>query len=298
MANSTLMTKLPGAEELFLRSRDSVSTFDLPQDLRGYSVLDPGVVLDSGTQDEIYSVLVPVTTSSFGADMTPYWAQRRQQGYFNRLAEFIFVADAQDQIVGWTGYSVLKFDGYQNIYIDSSGMIPAKQSQGIMRALWAKRLVNSAFVHNKSPRLLVSARSESPILYKLFCGLVGRDRVYPNVGGALPDHIIRCAADLAAWLDQSALLERERLIVRGAYANLDALYDELPSTGDFALDRLFREELGPLDAYLLIGEVSAPERLCERGCATGVPMTCGTVEPSDRSLRACPVCIDAIVRGN
>lgn len=258
MTNSSLMTRSPGAEELFSRSRDSVRTFDLPENLRGYSVLDPGAVLDRGTQDEIYSVLVPVTTSSFGADMTPYWAGRRDQGYFSRLAEFIFVADAEDQIVGWTGYSVLNFEGYQNIYIDSSGMIPSRQSRGIMRALWAKRLVNNAFAHNRSQRLFVSARSESPILYKLFCGLVGRDRVYPNVGGALPEHIVRCGADLAAWLGQSAILERERLIVRGAYANLDALYDELPSTGDQALDRLFRKELGPLDAYLLVGEVASP----------------------------------------
>ena len=261
MTNTALMTKLPRAGELFSGTRDNVNTFNLPENLRGYSVFDPGVILDAKTQEEIYSVLVPITTSSFGADMTPYWSQRRQQGYFNRLTEFIFIADPEDQIVGWTGYSVLKFEGYENIYIDSSGMIPAKQSRGIMRAVWAERVGNNAFAHNnRAGRLYVSARSESPILYKLFCGLVGRESVYPNVGGSLPDHIIRCGADLAAWLDQSALLERERLVIRGAYANLDALYDELPSTGDSTLDRLFREELGPLDAYLLVGEVSSREK--------------------------------------
>lgn len=273
MTHSALKQKLPRAGELFSATRDSVTTFNLPENLRGYSVLDPGAVLDAKIQDDIYSVLVPITTSSFGADMTPYWSQRRQQGYFRRLTEFIFIADQEDQIVGWTGYYVLKCEGYQNIYIDSSGMIPSRQSRGIMRAVWAERLVKDAFSRSdRTGRLYVSARSESPILYKLLCGLVGQDSVYPNVGGSMPDHILRCGADLAAWLDQSALLERQRLIIRGAYANLDALYDELPSTGDPILDRLFREELGPLDAYLLVGEVSSPgkhvltgEKHLERG---------------------------------
>jgi hypothetical protein len=260
MTNSALITRLPRARELLEESRDSVSTFNLPADFRGYSVFDPGNILNVKTQEAIYSILVPITTSSFGADMTPYWAQRKAQGYFKRLAEFIFIADSDDQIVGWTGYSVLKFEGYENIYIDSSGMIPAKQSRGIMREVWTERLVKGAFArNNRTGRLYVSARSESPILYKLFCGLIGPDSVYPNVDGSLPNHILTCAADLAAWLGQSALLERKGLVIRGAYANLDALYDELPSTGDSVLDRLFREELGPLDAYLLVGEVSRRE---------------------------------------
>src|SRR5690349_4695163 len=145
MQDSVVMTKLPCAGALLSGARGGASTFPLADEFRTYSVLDPGTNLDTETQAENYSVLVQVTTSSFGADMTPYWQQRRQQGYFGRLTEFIFIADPEDRIVGWTGYSTLKFEGYDNIYIDSSGVVPSQKSRGIMRAVWSERLVNYAF---------------------------------------------------------------------------------------------------------------------------------------------------------
>jgi hypothetical protein len=36
---------------------------------------------------------------------------------------------------------------------------------------------------------------------------------------------------------------------------LDELYGELPSSSEPTLDRMFRNSLGPLDAYLLIGRI-------------------------------------------
>ena len=81
--------------------------FALPLGCTGYAARQPGVTYSASTHAAIYAALVPVTTASFGADMTSYWQIRREGNYFGNLAEFILVADRDDQMVGWTGYSVL-----------------------------------------------------------------------------------------------------------------------------------------------------------------------------------------------
>jgi hypothetical protein len=193
--------------------------------------------------------------------MTPYWQQRQKQDYFARLAEFVFIINTADHIVGWTGYSTLRFPAYTNIYIDSSGMVPAHQSHGIMGIVWRSMLVDGAFVREskQTDQLYVSARSENPIIYKMMRKLVRHDRLHPNTSVAVPDDVVDCGRDLAEWLGQTTLFEPSALVLRGAYASLDALYGELPSTGDDALDNLFRKQLGSLDAYLLIGQVDGRE---------------------------------------
>ena len=248
---------LPKVGELFDKNRN-VTSFSLPFDLTGYAVSDPGTVFDEATRDAVYAALVPVTTWSFGADMTPYWAGRRQQGYFARLAEFIAVADGDDRMVGWTGYSHLRKNGYANVYIDSSGMIPPYQGKGIMRAIWSTRLSGHAFQRFAGVgELYVSARSESPVLYKLLRAIPGVSQLYPNTRAGIPPHVLACGRELASWLGQADLLQQDSLTLKGAYAALDALYGELPSTGDASLDQLFRAQLGPLDAFLLVGEVNS-----------------------------------------
>lgn len=258
-AHATILAgPLPGVSTLMASVQGNCELFLLPEGLRGYAVMDPGHAFDRSAQDAIYAALVPVTTSSFGADMTPYWAERKEQGYFFSLSEFIMVADQDDNFVGWSGYAQLRHDDDTILYIDSSGMVPHHQARGIMRAVWSARLTNNAFKRfQSSGRLYFAARSESPVIFKMLSALAGGNRLYPNPMVPTPEHALACGRALAEWLGQAHLLEADSLVLRGAYASLDALYGELPSTGSKTLDNFFRRQLGPLDAFLLVGEVTS-----------------------------------------
>ena len=249
---------LPKASMLFDTSHANCQPFPLPGGMRGYAVAEPGLAFDLSTQETIYATLVRVTSLSFGTDTTAYWAERREQRYFARLAEFIALVDPDDTVIGWSGYSYFRDRDAGFIYCDSTGLAPGYKTRGVMREMAAARLTQFAFKRYADPgRLYVTARSESPIVYKLTRDIPGVKRLYPDPDGPTPQHVLACGRALAEWLGQSHLLQPDTLILRGAYAALEALYGELPSTGDAILDHLFRDQLGPLDAFLLVGEVES-----------------------------------------
>ena len=135
-------------------------------------------------------------------------------------------------------------------------MAPTGQSRGVMREVLRSRIMGAAYQdHQTRESVYLSARSENPIFYKLMCALLGDGNVYPSPRAALPDDIRACAIDLARWLGQEHILDPDTLAIRGAYSMIDELYGELPSTGDAELDAFFRKQLGPLDAYLLLGRI-------------------------------------------
>jgi hypothetical protein len=255
--NQVNASEYPLTSKIFGDSIHAAEMFSLPGELTAYSYRAPAKQLSPETCEAIYAALVPVTTRSFGADMTSYWSYRKTNGYFAKLQEFTVIADTTGQMVGWTGYSVLRADDFVNFYIDSTGMVPSRQFRGVMRHVLRRRLGKAYSEHRgTTPLILASARSESPIVYKLMKKVLGGDHVFPCVGGDVPADILNHGKHLAAWLEQTDILERDSLILRNAYTMVDELYDELPSTGDPDLDRMFREKLGPLDAYLLIGVMS------------------------------------------
>lgn len=222
--------------------------------LTAFIIPRPGEILTIADHRRVYEALVPVTTQSFGADMTPYWALRSREGYLERLAEFIIIGDESGHMVGWTGFHRLSFGDYTTIYIDSTGMIPGRQSRGVMRELLRARIKETALTAFPPDHpVYLTARSESPVFYRLMRGLLGGAPLFPQPGTAVSADIGQCAADLATWLGQSAILDPATLMLNGAYDSLDALYGELPTTGDAELDAMFRRQLGPLDAYLLVG---------------------------------------------
>lgn len=233
--------------------------FELPAGMTGHALPEPGRALSGAQQDALFEALVTVTTASFAADMSAYWAHRREDRYFDRLGEFVLVADRGGHWVGWTGYQTFAGHDFTNVYIDSTGMVGRDQSRGIMRAVFQERIGGVAL-----PRLLergtvfVSARSESPVFYKLMCSVVSPEALFPQARAKLPADIAACARHLASCLGQAEILQLDSLVLRNAYGHiLDELYGELPSCGVPELDRLFRSELGPLDAYLLIGRAGA-----------------------------------------
>jgi GNAT superfamily N-acetyltransferase len=248
---------LPAVAQVLGSRVDHAQSLRLDHGLTAISIKRPGLALNVSAHRRIYRALVPVTTSSFGADMTPYWAQRSKEGYLERLAEFVLIADAEGSFVGWTGYHLLPHEEETIVYLDSTGMVPAWQSKGVMRQLMTRLVIESA-LPACAPGLPVylTARSESPIFYRLMRALVEADRLFPNAALAVPPDVSDCALHLADWLGQREILDPTTLVLRNAYAGtLDELYGELPSTGDAQLDKLFRGELGALDAYLIIGRL-------------------------------------------
>lgn len=250
---STEVQELPRVDRVLGDAARLAETIDLGGGLTAHVVEAPGEALNLSTQYRVYDALVPLTTRSFGADMTPYWAQRSREGYLERLAEFVLIGDEDGAFVGWTGHHMLRFDDYVIIYLDSTGMTPGRQSKGTMRELMRERIVGRAL--SQCPAevpVYLTARTESPIFYRLMRGLADGGTVFPAPDTALPEGVERCGLDLARWLGQRAILEPGTLTLRNAYDTLDELYGELPTTGNPELDAMFRSTLGPLDAFLVV----------------------------------------------
>jgi hypothetical protein len=253
VAETSLVKTLPAVTDVLGPGLRQALIVPLAEGLTGYIVNRPADTLDRSTHRRVYSALVPVTTSSFAADMTTYWAQRSKEGYLERLAEFILVADADGTMVGWTGFHILPYEDRTLVYIDSTGMVAQRQSRGVMRRLMRSRVADSMLPRCQDDLpVYLTARSESPVFYRLMRGLLDGCELFPHPTLAPPPEIVACATLLADWLGQSTLLNPNTLAVEGAYQALDMLYGELPTTGDPHLDTLFRGRLGPLDAYLLV----------------------------------------------
>jgi hypothetical protein len=245
---------LPAVADVLGPATEHCETLELGSGLTAFVLAHPGEVLNLSAQERVYRALIPVTTSSFGADMTPYWTQRSKEGYLERLAEFVVVSDPAGTMAGWTGFHILPYDEFTMVYLDSTGMVPTLQSGGVMRRLMRHRIVDSALAscHTDRP-VYLTARSESPIFYRLMRKLLDSAELYPHPSLAAPEDVVEAARHLASWLGQKDILDAPSLTVRNAYQALDELYGELPTTGDPDLDRLFRGRLGPLDAFLLVG---------------------------------------------
>src|SRR5437763_857690 len=67
--------------------------------------------LDDASRDWIYRTLVTVSTRAFGADMTPYWRDRRAGGYLDNISRFALLVDRDGRMVGWTGFHLRPFGG-------------------------------------------------------------------------------------------------------------------------------------------------------------------------------------------
>lgn len=247
----------PAVSQVLASGANHAKHVALTGGLTAVIIRQPGHALNVSAHRRIYQALVPVTSSSFGADMTPYWEQRSREGYLERLTEFILIADPSGTFVGWTGFQVLPHNEHTSVYLDSTGMMPKWQSKGVMRELMRQHVLAAALSACMADLpVYLAARSESPIFYRLMSSLVDRDKLFPHPTAPVPRDVGVCGQHLADWLGQRDIFDPSSLILRNAYGGtLTELYGELPSTGDSDLDKLFRGKLGPLDAYLIIGLV-------------------------------------------
>lgn len=244
------MSKVYHRAELLGRVADPPPSQPL---MDGVHYLDwrPPAVLDAHTKSVVYRALLAGASRAFGADLTNYWHDRETEGFLDRLSRFVMIFDADQALVGWTGYRLIQQAGDRCcLYIDSTVLQPEQQSRGLMRRLYEALLAAEPVL--VSSDVYVAARTESPVFYRLFAGLFGRDSVYPQPGVDVPRDVIQCATELAEDLGQRSIFDPPTLRVLGAYNNVAALYGELPSSGISDLDSFFRDQLGPLDAFLLV----------------------------------------------
>jgi len=216
--------------------------------------------LDGASRDWIYTSLIAVSTRAFGADMGPYWRDRRRAGYLDTITRFALILNNRHQMIGWSGFHARRFGGARCMYIDSTGVVPEHQGQGLTAAL-QRRFVYREIASRPFSRLNLVMRTESPIVYAGFRRAVGPRAMHPAPGRPVPPSIQRIGRDAAEWLGQAGTFRAPELKIEDAYANLDALYGELPSAGDRELDEFFRAALRPVDAFIVICEVSLSKAL-------------------------------------
>jgi hypothetical protein len=198
------------------------------------------------TKRRLYRALVPVTTRSFGADMTPYWARRADEGYLEKLDMFDAICAPDGSLIGWTSYHLLEFSS-PVAYWDSTGMLPEWSRYGLMSKAIDSLFVDLVGVYGER-RPYICARTENPVICRMFYALLGE--CYPNPREAPPAAMADAIAGLAEWLGQADIFERDTFVVKGAYSSLDALYGERPRSGDPELDEFVYSLVGPHDAML------------------------------------------------
>ncbi|MFJ3811245.1 hypothetical protein ACIPWE_33410, partial [Streptomyces sp. NPDC090073] len=208
-------------------------------------------------QDIVFSLLVEISTKAFGADMTPYWRDRRKGRFFEKISKFCLLVDPLGNISGWTGYHRRIFGNAHCLYLDSSGVLPESQGGGLMGHIHAKMIATECLYYAPRPVYLV-ARTESPVVYRLLRNGCGADNIWPSPDRAADRRVELIATDAAEWLGQSDKFDPASLRVLGAYDNLDALYGDLPSCGDGTIDAFFRDTLRPEDAYIVIARAGLP----------------------------------------
>ena len=213
-------------------------------------------LLSEASQDDMFATLVRISTLSFGADMTPYWAGRKAGGYFQKISRFCFIIAGDGAVVGWTGFHRQRFGGQHCLYLDSTGVLPEYQGSGIISQVQSRILARELAAHAFSSRYLIT-RTENPVVYRMLQRAVGAERIYPSARmPVVPERIQRIGADTAVWLRQQDVFDPLTLKVAGAYSNLDALYGQLPTSGDGELDAFFQRSLRPVDAFLVIADAN------------------------------------------
>jgi acetyltransferase (GNAT) family protein len=237
----------------------------LPERVNGntaYYVLSDPSSLSAETKASIYHWLVPTSTAAFGADMAPYWRDREADGYLDRITEFVVIGDSDRNFVGWTGFHRLQSSvspDATTIYIDSTGVVPEHQGQGLLKKVFRDRLTMDGAPCGGAT--FYAARSESPIFFMLMRTTFGASAIFPRPSTNVPSDVSTAALELARWLGQESIFDATEMRIEGAYSNLDALYGELPSSGDGELDEFIRKSLGPLDAFLMFARPASRSEL-------------------------------------
>jgi hypothetical protein len=238
-----------------------VQTFPLRDSFRGYAIVQPGRVLDGLRQQAIYSALKDISIHAFGnaAAVEQYWSYHADLGYFYHLAELFLLANSDNRIVGFSGYSLLTGKNYVNFYVDLTAVIEDVQARGAMSDLLDERLVNGVFTqYEEVENRYASTRTQNPVVYLVAKTLADPLYPAPTSKARTPPGVLDAATDLITWLGGNKLQEAT-LIQKEAYPSPLFPRGQRPNLGQKAIDSLF-EQLDDRDAYLLIGRVRSQKK--------------------------------------
>ena len=122
-------TVIPKITAVLKHERDKFTLDDMGGGYKAYSIKKPGKELSQAAQAAIYDAYVLLTSHAFGTDMTLYWRTRKEEQYMEQTEELVLVADKNNDLVGWTSYSLVKADKSTIVYNDSSGITPPHQKK-------------------------------------------------------------------------------------------------------------------------------------------------------------------------
>jgi hypothetical protein len=240
-------------------------------------ISDPGKVLRPAVQQTVMSAMKDISREAFPdlrASVGDYWDAQHDRGYFARLSELFLVTNQSDQIVGFSGYSVLSGDGYLNVHLDISAFVGEAQRRRAMDELIKKWLKRGSFSRGYrrylsktkgEGRLFISTFTQILAVYEFAESLV--ERLYPGARkqAAQVDEVMgTCVRELLQWSgigDEKFRDPRHALVQRNLE---DASFGLWPEPGrrplaDKAYINQFFDDLslGSRDAVLLIGRATA-----------------------------------------
>ncbi len=156
-------------------------------------VNDPSQTLPLSSQNQLIQQCTEISRESFQNSNLNY--DGLQSCIIDASTSF-FARDNDDQIVGFASYSLYKIDEYTIIYMQSSAVSTAHQSQGLGQFLISYRAIDAAhriFKENvdiKPGQILIGGRTQSPKLYRFMNQKIG---CFPNPDG-MADPKIRVIA--------------------------------------------------------------------------------------------------------
>lgn len=81
------------------------------------------------------NAVVASSTAAFGTDMSDVWAARFAGEFLSSLHRFVLVLDADENLVGSSGYRATTIDDHRMVYFESSSVIPSYRGHGVVLQL-------------------------------------------------------------------------------------------------------------------------------------------------------------------
>lgn len=227
--------------------------------------------LADGCRERLFDLVADVATRTFETDHSGYWRARKEQNFFDQVANFTLTLAPDDEVVGWAGYQRKRFFNKQVVYLDAAGLLPAHRRSKLSARVQARFLVTEVLLRNPFRPTYVILRTQNPGIHAGFTKTFGPDRVFPQPGRPVPAEVQRIGAEAMRWLGhRPEAIDAERLLVTNALDGvLSQLYGAAPRSGEPELDAYFADSIGATDCFALVTKASAGPLLAFMARAAG-----------------------------
>ncbi|MGW6377823.1 GNAT family N-acetyltransferase [Rhodococcus sp. NPDC055112] len=197
---------------------------------------------------------VPVAVETFTGTTLEFWNDWLSDAKLDDLQGLVVVLDSNGTPAAWVASNQRRFGGRECFYANSAGVHPDHQGSGLSSAIW-RELLRSAIVASAPRRLYAVMRTANPLVYGAWSAAAGGPgKAFPSpASSAIPDRVLRIAADAARDLGQLDRFDPATLIITDAYEHTEnGLWTERPTSDQDAVDDWMRATLGPKDAIVLV----------------------------------------------